>query len=201
MSSSPRIMLNCQQNCGIVTCTILLTLCAACADGTIIARGDLTLLGNGTMPFLGLDISPIYVQMENLNQGILRVKVGAAGRWEVPQDKLFTNTVTGVPACMHAAAARHISASCFVELPSPLSYVFPSVAAMICPVMAAHAGCLSFTAESKSPSVMCTQVILVALLSLMSSTAHPHLALQLFVPMATGQCRCLIPLVPAWSSR
>ena len=62
----------------------------------MIAQGQLVLPLNGTMPFLGVDISPLDVQMDNVDRGILRVKIGAPGRWELPQDKLFINTVRGV---------------------------------------------------------------------------------------------------------
>jgi hypothetical protein len=48
------------------------------------------------MPHLGMDISPLSVSIENLDRGILRVKIGAPGRYEVPKDKLFANTVPGV---------------------------------------------------------------------------------------------------------
>ena len=65
-------------------------------DGPIIGAGTLTLASNGTMPFLGVDISPLGFQAETMDQGILRVKIGAPGRWEVPQDGLFTNTVKGM---------------------------------------------------------------------------------------------------------
>ncbi|CAL8465181.1 g4716 [Coccomyxa elongata] len=64
-------------------------------DGPITGTGNLTLGTNGTMPFLGVDISPLGFQAESVDQGILRVKIGAPGRWEVPQNKLFTNTVRG----------------------------------------------------------------------------------------------------------
>lgn len=62
----------------------------------MIAQGQLVLPLNCTMPFLGVDISPLDVQMDNVDRGILQVKIGAPGRWELPQDKLFINTVRGV---------------------------------------------------------------------------------------------------------
>lgn len=65
-------------------------------DGPIIGTGNLTLISNGTMPFLGVDVSPLGFEAETVDQGIMRVKIGAPGRWEVPQDKLFTNTVKGM---------------------------------------------------------------------------------------------------------
>lgn len=71
-------------------------MCDVCVDVPIIAQGQLVLPLNGTMPFLGVDINPLDVQMDNVDRGILRVKIGAPGRWELPQDKLFINTVRGV---------------------------------------------------------------------------------------------------------
>ena len=59
------------------------------------------LQGNGAMPFLGTDISPLTLSIQNLDQSILRVKIGAAGRWEVPQDQLFSNTAQGARATSH----------------------------------------------------------------------------------------------------
>lgn len=70
--------------------------CHVHTDGPIIGAGTLTLASNGTMPFLGVDISPLSFQAETVDQGILRIKIGAPGRWEVPQDGLFTNTVKGM---------------------------------------------------------------------------------------------------------
>ena len=71
-------------------------MCCVCVEGLIIAQGQLVLPLNGTMPFLGSDISPLEVQMDNMDRAILRVKIGAPGRWEVPQAKLFNNTIRGV---------------------------------------------------------------------------------------------------------
>ena len=66
--------------------------------------GTLTLLGQGTMPMLGADITPLDVAIQNLDQNILRITIGAAGRWEVPASQLFSNTAPGTPlhcwACM-----------------------------------------------------------------------------------------------------
>ncbi len=58
-------------------------------------QGTLNLQGNGAMPFLGGDISPLMLSVQNLDQSILRVKIGAPDRWEVPQDQLFTSTAEG----------------------------------------------------------------------------------------------------------
>ncbi|CAL8465182.1 g4717 [Coccomyxa elongata] len=44
------------------------------------------------MPFLGQDISPLTLSVQNIDQSILRVTIGAPNRWEVPQDRLFTYT-------------------------------------------------------------------------------------------------------------
>ena len=44
---------------------------------------------------LGPDISPLSVLVEAIDSNILHVKIGAAGRWEVPQDDLFLNTGMG----------------------------------------------------------------------------------------------------------
>ena len=46
------------------------------------------------MPFLGSDITPLALTVENVDQNILRVKIGADGRFEVPND-LFQNTGQG----------------------------------------------------------------------------------------------------------
>jgi CRISPR/Cas system endoribonuclease Cas6 (RAMP superfamily) len=57
-------------------------------------QASLDLQGNGTMPFLGSDISPLALSVENVDQNILRVKIGANGRFEVPPS-LFRNTGEG----------------------------------------------------------------------------------------------------------
>jgi hypothetical protein len=59
-------------------------------------QGTLVLQGSEAMPFLGADVSPLTLSIQNLDQNILRVKIGAPGRWEVPQDWLFSNTAQGV---------------------------------------------------------------------------------------------------------
>lgn len=46
------------------------------------------------MMFLGSDISPLTLSVENVDMNILRVKLGANGRFEVPQS-LFQNTGQG----------------------------------------------------------------------------------------------------------
>ena len=44
---------------------------------------------------LGPDISPLSVLVEAIDSNILHVKIGATGRWEVPQGDLFLNTGMG----------------------------------------------------------------------------------------------------------
>ena len=60
--------------------------CSAAADGA--QQASLDLQGNGTMQSLGSDISPITLSVENVDQNILRVKMGANGRFEVPGSSL-----------------------------------------------------------------------------------------------------------------
>lgn len=70
----------------------------ACAGDSAAVQGTLRLDGPGDMPFLGKDISPLTISVQNLDTGIIRVKIGAPGRYEVPQERLFTNTVQGACA-------------------------------------------------------------------------------------------------------
>lgn len=70
--------------------------CNAAADGT--QQASLDLQGNGTLQSLGSDISPITLSVENVDQNILRVKMGANGRFEVPET-LFQNTGQGDFSC------------------------------------------------------------------------------------------------------
>ena len=42
------------------------------------------------MPELGADVSPLEVHVRYITPSILRIKIGAEGRWEVP-DSLFKN--------------------------------------------------------------------------------------------------------------
>ena len=65
---------------------------SAAADGT--QQASLDLQGNGTMQFLGSDISPLTLSIENIDQNILRVKLGANGRFDIPAS-LFQNTGQG----------------------------------------------------------------------------------------------------------
>ena len=66
--------------------------------------GTLALLGQGTMPMLGADITPLSLAIQSLDQNILRITIGAAGRWEVPTSQLFSNTAPGA-VCWPAAHA------------------------------------------------------------------------------------------------
>ncbi len=51
---------------------------------------------SSTQQELGADISPLQVSVQYLTSSIMRVKIGAPGRWEVPMS-LFNSTVpTGV---------------------------------------------------------------------------------------------------------
>ena len=57
-------------------------------------QGTLDLQGNGSMGFLGSDVTPLTLSVQNVDANILRVKLGASGRFEVPQS-LFQNTGQG----------------------------------------------------------------------------------------------------------
>ena len=63
-------------------------------------------LQQGTQPELGSDVTPLEVHVERVSRSILRVKVGAAGRWEVPRSLFKTeNASLGAPLhtrCLHA---------------------------------------------------------------------------------------------------
>ena len=72
----------------------LLTHCWAHAAGGA-QLGTLVLQGNSTLPQAGRDISPLTLSVENLDRSILRIKLGAPGRWEVPAAQLFTSTAQG----------------------------------------------------------------------------------------------------------
>jgi len=67
-----------------------------CCAANGLRLGTLVLVGNGAMPFLGSDLSPLTLSVQNIDQSILRVKIGGPGRWEVPQDRLFINTAQGM---------------------------------------------------------------------------------------------------------
>ena len=57
--------------------------------------GLLSLRGNGSLPELGTDISNLTLTVENISPYILRTKIGAPGRWEVPRSLLNAPNVTG----------------------------------------------------------------------------------------------------------
>ncbi len=57
------------------------------------------------MQSLGSDISPITLSVENIDQNILRVKMGANGRFEVP-GSLFQNTGQGNFSPLHVPCAQ-----------------------------------------------------------------------------------------------
>ena len=44
---------------------------------------------------LGADMSPLDVLVEPIDSNILHIKIGAPGRWEVPQKEIFINTGAG----------------------------------------------------------------------------------------------------------
>ena len=71
--------------------------------------GMLVLQGNGTLPQAGKDISPLTVSIHKLDHSILRVKIGAPGRWEVPTAQLFTSTAQGEMLQAHSMHP-HLSA-------------------------------------------------------------------------------------------
>ena len=52
-------------------------------------RAQLGLL-SGSLPYLGQDISPLTLDVMPASAAVLRVRIGAPGRWEVPQ-ALFAN--------------------------------------------------------------------------------------------------------------
>ena len=49
-------------------------------------------------PELGADVSPLTLNVENIDSATLRVKLGAPGRWEVPRS-LLRGTVNGALPC------------------------------------------------------------------------------------------------------
>lgn len=49
-------------------------------------------------PELGADVSPLMLNVENIDSTTLRVKLGAPGRWEVPRS-LLRGTVNSAPPC------------------------------------------------------------------------------------------------------
>ena len=71
--------------------------------------GSLT-LQHGTQPELGSDVTPLELAVEHVSRSILRVKLGAAGRWEVPRSLFKTDNISlGAPSrsgCLHALALQ-----------------------------------------------------------------------------------------------
>ena len=61
--------------------------------GVLEMHGPRTLMSNSS---LGPDVSPLEVLVESVDSNVLRLKIGAPGRWEVPKEDLFINTGTGV---------------------------------------------------------------------------------------------------------
>ncbi|KAK9835343.1 hypothetical protein WJX81_003869 [Elliptochloris bilobata] len=59
-----------------------------------------------TQPELGADMSPLALNVENVDSTTLRVKIGAPGRWEVPRS-LLRGTVNTLEAATLAAERVH----------------------------------------------------------------------------------------------
>jgi hypothetical protein len=57
--------------------------------------GALTLRGNGSQPELGADVRNLTLTVENITPLILRTKISAPGRWEVPRSLLNAPNLTG----------------------------------------------------------------------------------------------------------
>ena len=64
---------------------------------------------SGERPDLGLDISPLTLDMLPVSTAILRVKIGAPGRWEVPQ-ALFANR--DIPSAPHWQLHTSVHLAC-----------------------------------------------------------------------------------------
>ena len=59
----------------------------------VLLRGTGTLTSSaGTMPTLGADLSGLQLSVVNVSPSILRVTIGAPGRYTIPQDDVFQNT-------------------------------------------------------------------------------------------------------------
>ena len=72
--------------------------CAVLAGAGSTQTGSLS-SASTTLPEFGPDVSPLNVDIQYITSSILRVKVGAQGRWEVPAATLFNVTPpTGAPA-------------------------------------------------------------------------------------------------------
>ena len=111
------------------------------------------------LPELGADVSPLTLNVENIDSTTLRVKLGAPGRWEVPR-ALLRGTVDSAPPCPHFPAVGFLlllfvrvkgcGARCCVRvLPmSLLSGVWARMPAKRCVPAAAHRGTLELSVDS-----------------------------------------------------
>ncbi len=96
-----------------------------CADNGLM--GALTLRGNGSQPELGADVRNLTLTVENITPLILRTKISAPGRWEVPRSLLNAPNLTGARRRFLAAnpsptarPAVVLSRSCLPVLPAGL---------------------------------------------------------------------------------
>ena len=70
---------------------------ADCAVTGSVQTGSLSSAAS-TLPQFGPDVSPLNVDIQYITSSILRVKVGAQGRWEVPATLFNVTPPTGAPA-------------------------------------------------------------------------------------------------------
>lgn len=80
---------------------------ARCAGNAL--TGTLTQQAS-TQQELGRDISPLTVTVQYLTGSIMRAKIGAAGRWEVPMD-LFNATLPQGEHCMQGTMEPSMACS------------------------------------------------------------------------------------------
>jgi hypothetical protein len=59
-----------------------------------------------TLPQLGPDVSPLALTVERTRADILRVKIGAQGRWEVPRSTFPANVSAGAAPARRSPRAR-----------------------------------------------------------------------------------------------
>ena len=78
---------------------------APIADNGLV--GDLRLRGNGSLPELGPDVAKLTLTVENISPFILRTKIGAPGRWEVPRSLFNAPNLTGAAAMDSVPAYVH----------------------------------------------------------------------------------------------
>lgn len=71
--------------------------------------GELRLRGNGSLPELGPDVANLTLTVENISPFILRTKIGAPGRWEVPRSLFNAPNLTGAAALDTAHVYTHLS--------------------------------------------------------------------------------------------